>query len=114
MSRDSKFYLEDILNCCEKILHYTDGISFEKFCDDERTYDAVLRNLEIIGEAAKRMDVEICKQLPEIEWRKIAGLRNIISHAYFGIDDDIIWDIVVHKIPQLVEVLKPAFKKMYP
>ncbi len=101
MSRDAGMYLEDILRSCEKILEYVKGLTRDEFVRDTRTYDAVIRNLEIIGEAAKKLPSELKENLPDIEWRKISGLRDFLAHAYFGIDDDILWDVVESKIPQL-------------
>jgi uncharacterized protein with HEPN domain len=71
------------------------------FIKDEKTYDAVVRNLEIIGEAAKNIPEAVRMQMPGIEWKKTAGLRDVIAHAYFGIDDAILWDVVQHKVPEL-------------
>jgi uncharacterized protein with HEPN domain len=72
------------------------------FIADERTYDAVVRNLEIIGEAAKRVPDDLRRLMPDIEWRKIADLRDILVHAYFGIDNEVLWDIVHNKVPELL------------
>ncbi len=69
---------------------------------DRRTYQAVLWNLLIIGEAVKRLPTELRSVHPAIEWRKIAGLRDIIAHAYFALDDDILWDVVTTKLPSLL------------
>jgi uncharacterized protein with HEPN domain len=109
--RDYQLYLEDIKISCEKILKFTSAHDFDSFCNDEMLYDAVLRNLEIMGEAAKRIPPEIQKLHPEIEWRKIAGFRDIIIHTYFGIDDSIIWDVIKTKIPKLHKALMD--KKIY-
>ena len=83
--RSYLLYLEDILKSVAKVSRYTDGMSFEDFLADERTFDAVVRNLEIIGEAAKNVPPEVRECYPDIEWRKIAGLRDILSHTYFKV-----------------------------
>ena len=103
MSREYFFYLEDINKSCKKILRYTHGLSVEQFKDDDKTYDAVIRNLEIIGESAKQIPSEICAIMPNIEWRKAAGLRDMLVHAYFGIDNVILWDVITNKIPDLLQ-----------
>jgi len=90
MSRDWALYLEDILISCRKIQQYTRGMDPVQFQADGKTYDAVLRNLEIIGEAAKNIPFPVQALIPEIEWRKPAGLRDMIAHAYFGIDNNIL------------------------
>jgi len=106
MPRDYKVHLEDILEAANKIRRYTFGMSREMFSADEKTLDAVIRNLEIVGEATKGVPDEIRLQHPEIDWKKIAGLRDILIHAYFGIDVEIIWDIVQTKLPVLEEQIK--------
>ena len=101
MPRSPKVYLDDIKDAIQHILKYTKGVSFLQFSIDEMMYDAVVRQLAIIGEAAKNLPVSIKEKYPSIEWKKIAGLRDILIHAYFGIDTKIIWDIVITKIPEL-------------
>jgi uncharacterized protein with HEPN domain len=101
VSRSVQLYVHDFLISCDKIFRYTTDFSFESFIEDERTFDAVVRNLQLIGEAVKNLPDDLCDRYPEVEWRKIAGLRNILVHAYFTIEDEIIWDVVQTKIPGL-------------
>jgi len=101
MSRDWSFFLEDIQESCSRVLRYTQGMTFEQFKADDKTYDAVVRNLEIIGEAAKGLPDDVRAMMPDIEWSKSTGLRNIVAHAYFGISDEILWDVVQNKIPPM-------------
>ena len=106
MSRDVQLYLEDIQLSCQKIIRYTAGMGFEAFLKDERTYDAVIRNLEIIGEAARNVTADFQTNHPEVAWRKTTALRNIIAHEYFGVKDEIIWDIIQNEIPELGEQIQ--------
>ena len=108
MSRDSQFYINDIIKCCKRIIIYVEQYNYDKFCRDEKTYDAVVRNLGIIGEAVKNLSNEVKFLYPNVPWKKIAGLRDIIVHAYFGIDNIILWDIVESKIPFLLKELSPT------
>ena len=101
MSRNIKLYLYDILNSINKIKRYTKEMNYEQLIADELTFDAVVYNLQIIGEAVKKIPPEIRDRYPQIEWRKIAGLRDIIAHAYFTIDDRIVWDIIQNKLLDL-------------
>ena len=103
MPRLPKLYLEDILSAIEKVERYTKDSNFHSFIKDEMRYDAVLKNLEVIGEAVKNLPAEIKKKHPAIEWKKIAGLRDILSHEYFGIEQSIIWDVIQNKLEELKE-----------
>lgn len=104
--RSFRFYLEDIVESGAKVLGYTSSLNFERFLADERTFDAVVRNLEVIGEVVKDVPREVRDRYPEVEWRKIAGLHDGLIHTYFSVEAEILWDVVENKIPQLVEKVK--------
>jgi len=101
MPRDYRVYLEDILEAIGKIRRYTAGLSLKTFSEDTKTLDAVVRNLEVVGEAIKKVPDEIRLRHGAVDWKRIAGLRDILIHEYFGIDVEIIWDIVTNKLPDL-------------
>jgi len=103
MSRDYRLYLDDMREACEKVLRYTEDISLDQFVQDEKTFDAVVRNLEIIGEAAKHIPTEVRGRYPEVEWPKIAGLRDVVVHEYFGLDEDILWDVIQNRVSVLLD-----------
>ncbi|MCI0551890.1 MAG: DUF86 domain-containing protein [Anaerolineae bacterium] len=106
-SRSPKLYVDDILQACQDILDFTRGLSdSEGLGKDRRTYLAVVRSLEVIGEAARQMPRGYKSEHPEIPWREVASLRNIIAHEYFGLDNEIIWDVIRTQIPDLFEKFK--------
>jgi uncharacterized protein with HEPN domain len=107
MPRDYSHSLMDIMNAINKIRSYTEEMTKEAFLTDLRTQDAVIRNLEIVGEAANTIPEEFRLKIPDIEWRKIAGLRDILIHRYFGVDLDIIWDIVENKLDDVARSILP-------
>jgi uncharacterized protein with HEPN domain len=91
-------YLDDILKSITKIQRYTTQLSQDQLVADERTFDAVVHNLQIIGEATKSIPEDIRNRYTSMDWQKIIGLRNIIVHTYFSVDDEIIWDIIQTKL----------------
>lgn len=88
--KDSNLYIRNIIESMEKILDYTSGLDFDDFIENGMAYDAVIRNFEIIGEAARNIPDEIAAQHPEIPWSDMVGMRNILIHSYLGIDDSIV------------------------
>lgn len=101
MKRSPKLFIADILESIELIEKYTKGITYNKFLSDNTTQDAVIRRFEIIGEATKNIPLKIRKEYPEIPWRQMAGMRDMLSHEYFGIVMKRIWDTTLKDLPKL-------------
>ena len=106
MSREWLLYLEDMQESVKKVLEYTESLDQQTFLNHSMTYDATLRNLEILGEAVKYIPDDVKNQYQEIDWRGIREFRNFVTHAYFKVDPDILWDVITHKIPELQQQLK--------
>ena len=105
-TRNWRLYVQDMIEFGERVMSYTVGMDREAFIADVRTYDAVMRNIELIGEAATHMPEHIRIAHPEIEWRSIIAARNQVAHGYMGLDDDVIWDIVQTDVPDLLPKLR--------
>ncbi len=114
MPRDSRLYLDDILDAIKNIQCYMVGLNFSVFQKDRKTQDAVARNLEIIGEAAGRLPNPYRAATPEIDWRKITGLRNILIHEYYGVSLPIIWDIIQNKLKPLESSCRKLLEQAIP
>lgn len=108
--RDWQMRVEDILACIEKIKLYTRGMTSKQFSADSKTVDAVIRNLEIIGEAAGFIPLEIQEQHPELAWLEMRGMRNIMAHEYFGVSLPIIWRAIEQDLDPLAEGLSKLLK----
>ena len=104
--REINLLLEDMLESAQKIKRYTTELSFEDFLKDDKTIDAVVRNFEIIGEAANRIDPDFRSSNPEMDWNRIRGFRNRIVHDYFGIDNEIVWEIIANNLDELIDWLE--------
>jgi uncharacterized protein with HEPN domain len=104
MPRELNTYLNDILDAIRKIDKYTKHLSFNDFLENELVQDGVVRNLEVVGEAVKKIPENMRKSGSQIDWKKVAGLRDILIHEYFAVDLEIIWDVVVNKVPELKKV----------
>jgi uncharacterized protein with HEPN domain len=104
--RDNILLLDDMLLSAKKIVRYTENLDYESFLSDDKTIDAVVRNFEIIGEAANRLDDDFKRSNTQIEWNRIVGFRNRIIHEYFGVDYEIVWTIIETYLSNLIEWLE--------
>jgi uncharacterized protein with HEPN domain len=109
-NRTYRMFLEDMYTAMNRIAEYIQGLTFTGFKHDYKTVDAVIRNFEIIGEASRKLPIEIKEKYPEVPWNEMYLLRNKVLHEYFGIDYEIIWDIASNYLPenktQIDEILK--------
>ena len=113
MSRETRLFLEDIVESCDKIGRYTLGLKFEQFRDSELVVDAVARNLELVGEASKGVPNELRTRYPDVPWRKMAGLRDVIVHGYFRVDVQLLWDIVQRDVPTVRQKIAAILSVAY-
>ncbi len=105
-TRSWRLYIQDMIKFAEKVLSYTEGLNQDAFIADGLIYDATLRNIQLIGEAATHVPDHVREATPEIEWRRIVGTRNRVTHAYLSMDEDVIWDIIQTDIPSLLPELR--------
>ena len=103
MSREWQSYLDDVKTAANKVLVFTAGMNRDSFFADDKTYHAVIDCLLIFGEAVKHIPDHVRREMPEIEWRKIAGMRDWLAHVYFSVNSDILWDVIQTKIPELLQ-----------
>ena len=112
--RVDRVLVDDMIESLRRISEYIEGMGKETFLTDQKTVDAVVRNLEIVGEAAARLSHEAKQHGPTIEWSQIIGLRNRIVHEYFGVDTEIVWEIGRHDLPLLGESLRRLLDDLPP
>ena len=108
MKRDYKLYIKDIVEAILRIEEFIGDMSYEEFVRDDKTSSAVIRKLEIIGEAAKNVPEHMRERYGDIPWKDMARMRDKIIHFYFGVDYEIVWKVVKERLPEV----KPLFKKM--
>lgn len=106
MSREWRLYVADMKARCARVREYTAGQSREQFESNPLVYDATLRNLELLGEAARHVPEEARARAPDVPWRRVVAVRNILIHGYLGIDNDVIWGIVQNEIGKLLRALE--------
>lgn len=105
-AREWRFYIQDMVEFSEKVLSYTEGLDQDAFIADELTYDATLRNLELIGEAATHIPSEVRAAYADIPWHAIVGTRNRLAHSYLSISNNIIWSVIQDALPKLLPELR--------
>jgi len=111
VSRSWRLFLQDIEEAAEKIQRRTMGLSMGQFLANDLVYDAVVRNLEIIGEATKGLPDGVRARAAAIDWRRVAGLRDVLAHAYFALDDQTLWDIIQNNVPQLLAEVRRVLRE---
>jgi len=104
--RDIRDYLNDLIESCENILEFTKNMSFKEFAEDKKTINAVIRCLEVLGEATKNLPMDFRLDYPDIPWKQMAGMRDKRIHEYFGVDKQMVWQVVEKHIPQILPLLK--------
>lgn len=109
--RNWLFFLQDIQNSIGKILRYTENITFDEFENDEKTFDAIVRNFEIIGEAVKNLPDRLKLENPEIPFKQVAGMRDKLIHDYFGVDYEIVFKTIKDKMPEFKNQIDNIIKK---
>ena len=104
--RDPRLYCDDILDSGNAILEFVEGLSFDDFCNDRKTYSAVIREFEIVGEAVGKLPESFRQRRPDVEWQDIKDFRNLLSHEYLGVDLEIVWNIIEDDLPVLMDAVK--------
>jgi len=112
MKRDCYDYVKDILESIKEIREFTKGMDFEEFSKDKRTVNAVVRSLEILGEAAKKIPSNMREKYPSIPWKRMSGMRDKLIHEYHGVDLEIIWTVVQEELPPLQPKIKEVLKNL--
>ena len=110
--REIEDYLRDILDSMEKAQQFVKNLSYNKFADDDKTIFAVVRALEIIGEATKNISDDIRKSNPDVPWKDMAGMRDILIHDYIGVDVETVWLTVTKKIPEVKPLIQKLLTKL--
>ena len=112
MSRNITLYVKDILQNMLEAEEFLEGMSYEQFISDKRTLNAVLRSIEVIGEAAKNIPDEIRVKYPDIPWKEMAGMRDKVIHFYFGVDKEVIWFVIKDRVPTIRPLIERTLREI--
>ncbi|HHT9132200.1 MAG TPA: HepT-like ribonuclease domain-containing protein [Candidatus Tripitaka californicus] len=110
--RDYKLFVKDIWDSINKIEEFTKGLGFEEFIKDDKTVSAVIRKIEIIGEAARNIPKSIKQKYPQLNWKGMTGMRDKLIHEYFGVDHEILWKVINEDIPSIKPPVKQILEDM--
>ncbi|MBI5242830.1 MAG: DUF86 domain-containing protein [Elusimicrobia bacterium] len=110
--RQDKDFLRDILEAMQRVASYTQDSSYKQFMGDTKTQDAVLRNMEVIGEATKGLSTSLKKLHPTVPWKDMAGMRDKVIHHYFGVNYDIVWNVAKEQVPQLIPRIESTLEQL--
>ena len=110
--RDARFRIEDMRDAVARILTYAAGLSFDEFAADQKTVDAVVRNFEVLGEAARHVDDATQRLAPGIPWLEVRDMRNLLAHEYFGVDLETLWKTVADDLPDLLLQVEELLRKL--
>ncbi|MEW5761429.1 MAG: DUF86 domain-containing protein [Candidatus Thermoplasmatota archaeon] len=111
--RDYRDYINDIINSINDTVSFTENMTFSDFVKDRKTINAVIRSIEVIGEATKNIPIYIKDKYPSVPWKKMAGMRDKMIHEYFGIDIEILWKTAKEVIPQLKPLAQKVLRDLY-
>jgi len=112
VSREWRFFLTDMIDFCDHIDSYVEGLDYKTFIESGLNYDATVRKIELLGEAARHIPDDVRRLAPDIDWSKIVGIRNVLIHAYFSVDSEILWDIVQNWVGPLKKSLRRLESKL--
>jgi uncharacterized protein with HEPN domain len=110
-ARDWKTRLQDVIDAVTRIERYTQGMTSNAFRADDRTVDAVVRNLIVLGEASRHIPEDVEQRHPEVPWDRMRGIRNVVVHEYFGVDAEILWETARHDLPPLLPLLENVLRE---
>jgi uncharacterized protein with HEPN domain len=112
MKKDFRDYIADILNAIQEVEEFTRGMNFNTFLKDKKTINAVIRSLEVMGEAAKRIPEDVKEQYSDIPWKRMAGMRDKLIHEYSGVDLEIVWLVIKEEVPPIKPLIEKLFNDM--